>query len=311
MTGVLARPAFWTEPRDPWAWQRALRKVADLGGVPDPWPAWEGPLRELLPRRAIPGLYGWKETPAPGTWLGTGLLAWDGQQWGLHPEAGHLVDADREGFQRDLARWLVAHSPWVRLALTRLATRAWTLPRGPVPLHAARALHVREDLDVGAGRVRATLPPAASGVGRALWVDVEACTLAPLCAPLYLLRALGWLDAVGRPTLPAELRAAILPDAPSEVLRRVSDAQADARGFVALERAARGLWASLHGEDAPSDLSRWSDAVFGAAIARGSIEVHEWAPGQPRHGRGLLGDRDRKLVRWTIHDDFELPGGPA
>jgi hypothetical protein len=38
--------------------------------------------------------------------------------------------------------------------------------------------------------------------------------------------------------------------------------------------------------------------------------VHEWAPGQPRHGRGLFGDRDRKLVRWTVHDDFVPSGGP-
>lgn len=311
MTGRLARPAFWTEPRDPWAWQRALRRVADLGGVPDPWPAWEGPLGELLPRRAIPGLYGWKEAPAPGTWLGTGLLAWNGERWGVHPEARHLVDADREGFERDLARWLVMRSAWVRLALTRLATRAWTFPRGATPLHAARALRVGEDLDVGAGRIRATLSSAASGAGRALRVDVEGRALAPLHAPLYLLHALGWLDAAGRPTLPADLKTAILPDAPSEILRRVSDAEADARGFVALERAARGMWAALHGDAAPPDLAGWSDAVFGVAIARGTIEVHEWAPGQPRHGRGLLGDRDRKLVRWTIHDDFDLPGGPA
>lgn len=310
MTGVLARPAFWTEPRDPWAWQRALRRVADLGGVPDPWPAWEGPLRELLPRRAIPGLYGWKEIPAPGIWLGTGLLAWDGERWGVHAEARHLVDADRDGFERELARWLVARSPWVRLALMRLSTRAWTLPRGAAPLHAARALRVGEDLDVGAPRVRATLSRGASGVGRALRVDVQARALAPLHAPLYLLHALGWLDAAGRPALPADLRTALLEDAPSELLRRVSFAEADPRGFVALERAARRLWTALHGDGAPSDLAGWSDTVFGTAIARGTIEVHEWAPGQPRHGRGLLGDRDRKLVRWTIHDDFELPGGP-
>jgi hypothetical protein len=34
--------------------------------------------------------------------------------------------------------------------------------------------------------------------------------------------------------------------------------------------------------------------------------VEAWGPGQPRHGRGFLGDRERKLVRWTIHDDFSL-----
>src|SRR5690606_38051403 len=141
---------------------------------------------------------------------GTGLLSWDGQRWGVHPEARRLVDADREGFERELACWLVARSPWVRLALTRLFTRAWTLPRGTTPLHAARALRVREDLDVGARRVRVTLSRTDSGVTRALRVDVAARALAPLHAPLYLLHALGWLDAAGRPTLPADLRAALL-----------------------------------------------------------------------------------------------------
>ncbi|MBL9106389.1 MAG: hypothetical protein JNL82_36035 [Myxococcales bacterium] len=311
MTGVLARPAFWTEPRDPWAWQRALRRVAEIGGVPDPWPAWEGPLRELLPRRAVQGLYGWKTVPSPGTWLGTGFLSWDGQRWSIHPDARVLVDVDRKDFERALACWLVARSPWVRLLLTRLSTRAWTLPRGTAPLHAARALRVPEDLDVGVKRFRVTLPRTDSGVGHALRVDVQDRALAPLHAPLYLLHALGWLDAVGRPTLPTDLRVVLLPDAPSELLRRVSVAEADARGFVPLERAARGLWAALHGKEEPSDLAAWSDAVFGAAVARGTIEVHEWAPGQPRHGRGHLGDRDRKLVRWTIHDDFDIPGGPV
>ena len=39
--------------------------------------------------------------------------------------------------------------------------------------------------------------------------------------------------------------------------------------------------------------------VRGSDQTRGTIEVQEWAPGQPRHGRGLHGARDRKLVRWT------------
>jgi len=310
MTVVLARPAFWTEPRDPWAWQRVLRRVAALGAVEDPRPAWEGPLRDVLPRRAVPGLYGFKHAPRPGTWLGVGLLVARDHGWVVHPEAQPLLDSNRPRFERELARWLVQRSPWVRLALARLASRAWILPRGTAPLHAARALRVGEDLEIGATHLRMSLDPVLSGVGCAVHVDVDARALAPLHAPLYLLRALDWLDADGSPTLPVDLRAQLLPEEPAALLRRLSAEEADARGFVPLDRAGRRLWASLNGHDGPADLGAWTDTVFSAAIARGTIEVHDWAPGQPRHGRGLLGDRDRKLVRWTIHDDFELPGGP-
>lgn len=309
MTVLLARPSFWTEPRDPWAWQRALRIVAELGRVDDPWPTWEGPLRKTLSRRAIAGLYGLKITPLPGVWLGTGLLVALDTGWGVHPDAQHLVSADRDAFQVGLARWLVERSPWARLALVRLAAGSWTLPRGVAPLLAARSLRVGEDLIVPGEGFHAQLPAALSGVSRALQPAVDAKALAPLHAPLYLFHVLNWLDAAGRPSLPSEVRRTLLPEAPAEMLRRVTDEEADGRGFVALERAGRRLWATLNGQEAPSNLAAWIDQVFGEAIARGAIEVHAWAPGQPRHGRGLHGDRDRKLVRWTIHDDFDLSGG--
>lgn len=310
MTAVLTRPSFWTEPRDPGTWQRALRRVAELGSVPDPWPAWEGPLRELLSRRAVAGLYGLKDSPKGPTCLGAGLLVAQGEGWDLHPDALPLVDARRDDFELGLARWLVERSPWVRLALRALASGAWSWPRGLAPLHAARAMRVGQDLAVGGPRVRDTLDAGASGVGQPVRVDLPARDLAPLHAPLYLLHALGWLSRDGNPALPADLGANLLPASPAELLRRFSREEADGRGFVALERVARRLWSAVHGRPAPPDVSAWADAVLVGAMAAGTIEVHAWAPGQPRHGRGLRGDRDRKLVRWTIHDDFDLPGGP-
>lgn len=309
MTVLLARPSFWTEPRDPWAWQRALRIVAALGRVDDPWPAWEGPLRGTLPRRAMPGLYGLKEKPRPGIWLGTGLIVALEGNWVVHPDAQHLIAADRDTFQVELARWLVERSPWVRLALARLALGTWTLPRGVAPLLAARALRVGEDLIVPDEGLHAELPAALTGVGLTLQPVVDTKALSPLHAPLYLLHVLDWLDAGGRPSLPPGLHASLLPETPAAVLRRVSNEDADARGFVPIERAGRRLWTTLNSQEAPRNLAAWIDRVFGEAIARGAIEVHAWAPGQPRHGRGLHGDRDRKLVRWTIHDDFTLSGG--
>lgn len=304
----LAPPSFWTEPRDALAWQRALRRVATLGQVDDPRPAWEGPLQGLLPRRAIAGLYGLKPSPRPGVWLGAGLLVKSGESWALSPEAAPLVEAEHAGFLEGLTRWLVRRSPWVRLALARLASGAWSLPRGVAPLLARRALRVGPDLSISDPRPRLTLPVALSGVGHALRAEVDATALAPLHAPLYLLHALGYIDSSAKVTLPAELRAGLLPDRPADLLRRLSAEEVDAGGMLPLDRVARRLWAASHADETPRDIDAWTDRVFGEAIARGTIEVHAWAAGQPRHGRGLLGDRDRKLVRWTVHDDFDLGG---
>lgn len=308
MSAVLTRPSFWTEPRDPGSWQRALRRIAEIGAVPEPWPAWEEPLRGVLPRRAIPGLYGVKEDSEQLVVLGVGFLERAPAGWLVSREARTLLDLDRVAFEEALLRWLVARSPWVRLALRALATGDWTWPRGLRPLMAARTLRVGEDLDVHAERLTRTVPAALGGQGMALRVDVPARSLSALHAPLYLLRAHGWLDGQGRPALPDALAPLLLPGSPASLLRQITEEEADGRGFVPVSRVACRLRQAVRG-GAHDDLAAWSDAVLGAAIARGTLEVHAWAPGQPRHGRGLHGDRDRKLVRWTVHDDFDLSGG--
>lgn len=118
------------------------------------------------------------------------------------------------------------------------------------------------------------------------------------------------LSENGEPVLPPDIAHELLPPTPAALLRRITREEADPAGFVPLERVASRLangWLVLEvyaGHE-------WSDRVFGRAFDAGTIEVHEWAPGQPRHGRGFLGDRSRKLVRWTIHDDFTLSRYPA
>ena len=309
MTASLARPSFWPDPRDPWAWQRALRCLASLAVVPDPWPAWEGPLRGLLPRRSVAGLYGLRKGPRPGIWLGAGFLIPGDGGWQLAPETRPLVNGERAEFEQGLAIWLVQRSPWVRHTLRQLASGAWRLPSGTKTLQFGSSMRIGKDLIIGSQRVRASLDSEASGAGRALRLDVDARELAPLRAPLYLLQAIGWLDAGGRPTLPPSVNRELLPASPAEVLRQINAEEEDRRGFIAVEPAARRLCAALYGKTT-GDLAGWVDTEFGDAINSGRIEVHEWAPGQPRHGRGLFGDRDRKLVRWTVHDDFVPSGGP-
>jgi hypothetical protein len=309
MTASLAHPSFWSDPRDPWAWQRALRCLASLKEIPGPWPAWEGPLRGLLPRRSVAGLYGFRKTPRPGVVLGVGFLIPGDGGWQLARETRPLIDGDRAEFEHGLALWLVQRSPWVRHTLRQLASGAWRLPSGTKPLQSGRTMRIGEDLITGSQGVRASLDAVASGAGRALRLDLPARELALLRAPLYLLHAIGWLDASGRPSLPPSVKRELLPASPAEVLRQISAEVEDRGGFVAVEPTARRLCAALYGK-ATGDLAGWVDTVFGDAINSGRIEVHEWAPGQPRHGRGLFGDRDRKLVRWTVHDDFVPSGGP-
>lgn len=303
MTWELARPSFWTEPRDPWAWQRALQRLAAVDPVPDPWPCWDRHLRDILPRRAVGGLYGLKAMEGTNHLLGAGMLEWHGRGWLIAADARGLVDASRDAFQSDLAEWMVRRSAWVRLALRRLTAGRWSL-RGNAALNARRSLRVGVDL-----LIDDPAPDASDGVTLAAKpcdAHIEARDLSPLHAPLYLLASVGWLDSDGRPRVPEALCAGLTLATPAAALRELSAEHADPSGFVSIEAVARGLWIRMHGRVTPGLLARWTDAVFGPAIASGAIEIHAWAPGQPRHGRGLFGDRDRKLARWTIHDDFTL-----
>ena len=76
------------------------------------------------------------------------------------------------------------------------------------------------------------------------------------------------------------------------MLRRLTAAHLDSHGFIALSPVMAELRAAL-GTVNGTSLGAWTDTVVGRAIEAGSIEVHAWAPGQPRHGRGLFGDRCR------------------
>ena len=53
-----------------------------------------------------------------------------------------------------------------------------------------------------------------------------------------------------------------------------------------------------------AEFAAWMDALMSRAMEKGAIEILALEPGQARHGRGLFGDRRRKLARWVIHEDF-------
>ncbi len=314
-TSLLLRPpSFWTEARDPWAWQRALQILARLDVVPDPRPAWRTHLRDHLSRRAVPGLYGLRSVPAPARLLGIGLLRHDGQGWSLTDEADGLANCDRDVFLEALAPLLVRRSPWLRLALRGLVKGSWTWAGGPLPWTVGRRLTIGADLHLPPDAMKRLLPP--SDLLGDLWepgrpdrvhTTAAPSTLSALCGPLYLLHARGWLNASGQPTLPDALAAHLGLEPPAAALRRLTLEAADDRGFAPYQPLMLALWRVLYPGRAAVALDAWADRVVGDGISRGHIEVHAWAPGQPRHGRGHGGDRDKKLVRWTVHDDFLPP----
>ncbi|MBM4287438.1 MAG: hypothetical protein FJ135_04675 [Deltaproteobacteria bacterium] len=146
---------------------------------------------------------------------------------------------------------------------------------------------------------------------------------APFKAPLYLFDYLGWLVEDGDLRLPVEiLREASLESGPKAQLepgarlRRIMAREADLRGFVPVEKALRKLYEEIHpGQSvSPEEFVGWMDALMSCALKKGAIEILAAEPGQARHGRGLFGDRQRKLAKWIVHDDFngclaELEGG--
>ena len=311
MSWLLHRPSFWPEPRDPWSWQRALTRLVEVEPLPDPWPCWERHLRRTLSRRSVAGLYGLRTRATSGEVIGLGLLARDEDGWRVGSAGRALLEESREQYPRSLAELLVRRSAWVRLALSGLSRGAWLLPRG-VAAHGGARIRVGVDLTMPPSAL-SPLPRPSVLLGDLFEPGVEDLqtaapieSLSALHAPLHLLHAHGWLDAHGFVRLPDALAATLHLESPAAMLRRITDEEADARGFAAFNRVARRLWTEIYGSQPNGELDGWADEVLGGAIERGSIEVSSWSPGQPRHGRGLRGDRDRKLVRWTVHDDFAL-----
>lgn len=310
----LQAPSFWGENRDPGAWQRALQRLAKEASIPPPWPCWKKVLKGSLTRRAVPGLYGLKMRPTPTTLVGVGFLEPrpnNVHSWQLSEAGQILLEASASDFPTLLATQVIKRSPWLRLALNGLTLGTWRLPKGIKPIRSLRGLQLGEDLVLTQKDWHKALPSSVllgdqhPGSPFRLEIKATTCELSALQAPLYLLSSLGWINDSGRPTLPAKLAAHLGLESEAELLRRVCSETADERGFVAFEFAARGLSQALgqNGAKAP-----WMDKVFDRAIRKGWIEVESWEPGQPRHGRGFGGDRQRKRVRWVIHDDFVTGG---
>jgi hypothetical protein len=317
-----------------------LMSQAKPPALAGPWPTWQRHLSRLLSRRSVPGLFGLEmEGSHPRLW-GVGFLRIPTCEagWVIAGEAGDVLGPWRKHRTADALRALALHllgrSVWLRLLLVRLASGRWQL-RGWDRLRQGNdRLRVGAHLvfpdgerpeDWLAGVEADCLGPWQAPLAEACGQpdfrlaaphaaeQSEEFSWSPLQAPLYLLDSLGWLSLDGRLRLPDDLAgephlAALLPpgDAPARWLREATTALADVRGFAPVEGVLRALAGRAGGPD-PADAARfrdWADALLGQAVDAGAIEVQAAEPGQARHGRGLLGDRQRRLVRWHVHDDF-------
>jgi hypothetical protein len=305
-----------------------------------PWPTWQRYLSRLLSRRSVPGLFGLETEGTHQRLWGVGFLhiATSGARWTMAKEAEEVLGPWQKGRISDALRALATHllrrSVWLRLLLLRLASGRWelrdwdrlrqgndrlregvhlVLPEEQAPEDWFAGLEAeclgpwQAPLENACGHVafRLAAPQAAERSDEFSW--------SPLQAPLYLLDSLNWLTGEGRLRLPDDLAAdphltVLIPcgEAPARWLREATAALADFRGFVPVEPVLRTLAGRAGTPERADDASfrEWADALLGQAIEAGAIEVEAAEPGQARHGRGLLGDRQRRLVRWHIHDDF-------
>ena len=283
------------------------------------------------------------DTDSPAVLLGVGLLELnaDHSAWQLTADAQNLLTtwqaADHRQAMEQLATFQLCRSVWLRLALLKLQSGAWQLVNWDKLKAANGQLRVGKTLSLG----NDTNPTAwLSGIEEtalgAWWPQLshespvtvrihapktakpdDGLSLSPLKSPLYLLDSLGWLDATGRLQLPASLANEsflnrLVGSKPSAtlLLNQATAAFSDHRGVFPLEpvmlRFASALGVVSHPVPQDSALIAWTDALLTESFRVGALELFSAEPGQPRHGRGLFGDAQQKLLRWRVHEGFDV-----
>lgn len=328
----LERPCFWTEPRDPEVWFRALDAISvatdarPQAGTPRT--VAERCLVGIIAWRGAVGLFGVSLDEGHPLLHGVGLVARneDGH-WRVTDEGQTLVRVWRESAENgitQLAAHLVRESPWLRLLLLRLVDGDWKIDNWAHARASSAGLKAGSSLRL---ERFATESEWFAGVDEPVagrWLSRTHCStlafapgidnrkkgkddlsLSPLTAPLHLLETVGWLSPQGSIHLPRALHADLVGQvSAAESLTDISTRRADVRGFVAAEPVLRELLATFGASPTNEQFSRWMDQLLESAVSTGALEVISAEPGQARHGRGLFGDPARKLVRWVVHPEF-------
>lgn len=274
---------------------------------------------------------------------GVGLLELnaDHSAWQLSSSAQNLLTTwqatDHRQAMEQLSEFLLRRSAWLRLAALKLQSGAWQLVRWDKlkaangQLRVGKTLLLGNDTDPAAwlsGLEEPTLgdwwPQLSHDSPITVQIHAPKTTnpddglsLSPLKSPLYLLDSLGWLDATGRLRLPASLATKTVLSSlagtklsPTSLLNQATAAFSDHRGVFPLEpvmlRFASALGVFPHPDAQDSAFIAWTDALLTESFRTGAIELFSAEPGQPRHGRGLLGDAQQKLLRWRLHEGFDV-----
>jgi len=235
-----------------------------------------------------------------------------------------------------LALSLLCRSAWLRLAVLKLQSGAWQLCNWDKLKASNGQLRVGRNLLLGNDAYPAAWLSEIEELVLGVWwaqlshelpvsVQVHApktakpddgLSLSPLKSPLYLLDSLGWLDSNARLRLPVSLaQQPILSSlegpkaSATSVLDQLTTALGDNRGVFPLEpvmlRFADALGVFPHAAASDSALIAWTDRLLSESFRVGAIELLSAEPGQARHGRGLFGDTQQKLLRWRVHQGFD------
>ena len=279
----------------------------------------------------------------PGILHGVGLLEMNADRsvWQLSTDAQNLLTAwqakDHGQAMEQLALWLLRRSVWLRLAVLKLQSGAWQLVRWDKlkasngQLRVGETLLLGNDADPGAwlsGIEETALGDWWPQLSHETPVTVrvhapktakpdDGLSLSPLKSPLYLLDSLDWLDASGRLRLPAALAqepllSSLVGSLPSAtlLLNQLTTEIGDHRDVFPLEpvmlRFARALGVFSHPAANDPAFIAWTDRLLSESFRVGAIELFAAEPGQPRHGRGLFGDAQQKLLRWRVHEGFDV-----
>lgn len=328
----LERPCFWTEPRDPEVWFRALEAISIAADAKPqagtPRTVAERCLVGVIAWRGAVGLFGVSLDEGHPLLHGVGLVARneDGH-WCVTDEGQTLVRLWRESAEKgltQLAAHLVRESPWLRLLLLRLVEGDWKIDNWAHARTSRAGLKVDSSLHLErfASESEWFCEVDQKAAGR--WLARTHCSrlafapgittrkkgkddlsLSPLTAPLHLLETVGWLSPLGVVQLPSTHHADLVGMvSAAESLSDISARRADVRGFVPAAPVLRELLATFGASPTEERFSRWMDQLLDSAVSTGALEILSAEPGQARHGRGLFGDPARKLVRWVVHPGF-------
>ena len=70
----------------------------------------------------------------------------------------------------------------------------------------------------------------------------------------------------------------------------------DIRGLFPVEHVGKVLKSKIAPE-INGDIGKWIDRYFLEGVEKGKFKIVDYEQGQPRHGRGLLGDKKKQLIK--------------